>query len=311
MPSVREPANDCEPIASVNSVISAAELSQLNNFLNKELEKTTSQEFATRIRFHENQQQQAVKTKKVVVLMHGLYNSPVEMQNLEAESFRQGHNVINLRLAGHQEKDPQAFERVSAESWIEQTKSTMALARLMGSSVIVIGHSTGALIALYTMILYEKIVSDAILMSAALKVHPSTNLIVNMLNGVGDSAASVEKISYTKGKIEQTTKPAKQVARLASLLNWYDPVVLNKVGRKNVTFIDTDSDIAIDPNENFNFYRAVLNLNSNAHIQYHLVPRDYKLPHSNIYKKSQNKGYREIVVPAIRKAFEEAKNNCY
>jgi hypothetical protein len=87
-------------------------LDELTNFQTKELQLVAGSQHATRLRFQTDEAGVIFQNRPVVILIHGLFDSPVTMEKLENYVFENGAHVISLRLPGHHEKDPTNLDRV-------------------------------------------------------------------------------------------------------------------------------------------------------------------------------------------------------
>ncbi|QJR82730.1 phospholipase [Alteromonas pelagimontana] len=88
-------------------------------------------------------------TDNVVVLLHGLSDSPYFMQGIARTLYDKGYNVVVPLLAGNGLKDADADmeDDQLAERWQTQVDDIMALAPQLGSTIFIGGFSTGGALA--------------------------------------------------------------------------------------------------------------------------------------------------------------------
>lgn len=90
------------------------------------------------------------KTAYAVVYLHGFSASPMEGAPTHQEfAQRYGANLYLPRLAGHGLEDPEAFLDLTPGELIASAKQALAIGRLLGEKVIVMGTSTGCTLATY------------------------------------------------------------------------------------------------------------------------------------------------------------------
>lgn len=111
------------------------------------------------------------KTHKSVLLIHGIYSSPLYFKGMANAYFKAGYNVVTILLPGHWEKDFHSMNKVKPEDWIEEADLGFKFATELGDQVILSGHSLGGLLALeQSLKRNERDVHSLVLISPALKV---------------------------------------------------------------------------------------------------------------------------------------------
>jgi len=82
------------------------------------------------------------KTENVVLLIHGLAESPKGVREVAQAYFDQGYNVLTVLLDGHG-SDPHALLDISVDSWRSNVDAALQIAEELGEKLIVGGFSTG------------------------------------------------------------------------------------------------------------------------------------------------------------------------
>ncbi len=88
------------------------------------------------------------KTAVSVVLIHGIYSSPLYFKNMANFFYDRGYNVITVLLPGHWEKDLRAIDHVSNKQWSREVDRAYEYAKTIGDKVILAGHSLGGLLSI-------------------------------------------------------------------------------------------------------------------------------------------------------------------
>jgi alpha-beta hydrolase superfamily lysophospholipase len=89
------------------------------------------------------------KTPVAIVYLHGFSASRGELSPVIERLADSLHaNVFFTRLAAHGRVDGEAFATVSPQQWIDDAREALAIGRRLGNHVVVVGTSTGAVLAL-------------------------------------------------------------------------------------------------------------------------------------------------------------------
>jgi len=89
------------------------------------------------------------KTPLAIVYLHGFSATRSELSPVvEHLGDSLGANVFFTRLAAHGLTNGEAFAMVSPQQWIDDAREALAIGRQLGNRVIVVGTSTGALLAM-------------------------------------------------------------------------------------------------------------------------------------------------------------------
>lgn len=87
------------------------------------------------------------KTKRAIVLIHGISETPAGMKFLAEEYHKQGFNVITVLLEGHG-TTPEALNNGNLAAWRDQIDHAVKQAAPLGDKVMIGGYSFGATLAL-------------------------------------------------------------------------------------------------------------------------------------------------------------------
>jgi esterase/lipase len=89
------------------------------------------------------------KTPLAIVYLHGFSATRSEVSPVvEHLSDSLGANVFFTRLAAHGLANGEAFATVSPQQWIDDAREALAIGKKLGNQVVVVGTSTGALLAM-------------------------------------------------------------------------------------------------------------------------------------------------------------------
>ncbi len=90
------------------------------------------------------------KTGYAIVFLHGFSASKMEGRPVTTEFAKEfGMNLFEPRLYGHGLDTSEPFIDLTPENYIESAKEAIAIAKVIGEKVIIMGSSTGATLGLY------------------------------------------------------------------------------------------------------------------------------------------------------------------
>lgn len=115
-------------------------------------------------------------TDIMVYGVHGLYNSPHALSSLEPVFGLNRMNMMMSRLEGHYESNNLLRYNIKWRAWLEQTDREFRLARKMGKKILLVGHSTGALMVTWLALRYPEDVAGLVLFAPAFGVHPLSQI---------------------------------------------------------------------------------------------------------------------------------------
>jgi pimeloyl-ACP methyl ester carboxylesterase len=114
-------------------------------------------------------------TKKVVVLFHGLSDSPFYFRSIAQSIYQQGNNVVVALMPGHGKKqaDEDMQDPRLADRWREHVSEMVGFSGGLGEQVYVGGFSTGGVLATEYILQNPKVVTGLMLFSGALALDSS------------------------------------------------------------------------------------------------------------------------------------------
>ncbi|MEO9945882.1 alpha/beta fold hydrolase [Paraglaciecola sp.] len=110
------------------------------------------------------------KTEKVMVLFHGLSDSPFYFRSIAQSIHKQGFNVVVALLPGHGKKEPDADMEDSAlaDRWRSHIAEVTNVSEQLGEKVYMGGFSTGGALASEYILQNPEKISGLVLFSGAL-----------------------------------------------------------------------------------------------------------------------------------------------
>ena len=193
------------------------------------------------------------KTPLALVYIHGFSASAKDIAPvIETLASTLGANAFLTRLAAHGRTTPAEFATVTAQDWLDDAREALAVGRRIGSRVILIGISTGALLA--TMAALEDASSDIaalVLLSPNFAIRDwRGKFISGPLGGVLARLIIGQEYSFhpdSSGHAEfwTTHYPSHGIVELMDLLNHARSVHLGGL-KMPVLIIYTDRDAVVD-----------------------------------------------------------------
>jgi pimeloyl-ACP methyl ester carboxylesterase len=121
-------------------------------------------------------------TNKVVVLFHGLSDSPFFLGSIAQAIFQQGANVVVALLPGHGkvEADEDMQDPDLASRWVDHVEVIMTLAAALGDNVYIGGFSTGGTLATQYVLNHPQQIKGLLLYSGALALTSSVETMANI-----------------------------------------------------------------------------------------------------------------------------------
>lgn len=126
-------------------------------------------------------------TRYVVVIFTGLYDSAYGQRPLADRLYKRGFNVMVPLLPGHWERDHARMDSATYLDYVEEQNTSIRLAKAMGQELILIGHSTGALLGLRATI-EEPRVAALVVSAPAFGLSPFTKAATSLGLAFGLSA---------------------------------------------------------------------------------------------------------------------------
>lgn len=156
---------------ALDELIDVQSLQKIKALLIEEESLVSAPKHATKFHLQKNREGQEIKTERVFVIIHGLYNSSydtLDLQNLILQKYHQ--NTVAIRLASHYEKVPENLNLVKSQDWLDQLNELRPLLHKLGQNLVFIGHSAGGLLALISAMEQPEFVESLILFAPALQI---------------------------------------------------------------------------------------------------------------------------------------------
>ncbi len=136
------------------------------------------------------------RTDDVVVLVHGLTDSPYYMEAIASRFYSEGANVILPLLPAHGLKDPdKAMEDTELDvKWKREVENAVNVAYQLGNRVSIGGLSTGGALSINFALRYpDKIKGGIYLFSAALDIGNMTEFLGGLIPGKISKFIDIDK----------------------------------------------------------------------------------------------------------------------
>ncbi|MEP0356703.1 alpha/beta fold hydrolase [Paraglaciecola sp.] len=122
------------------------------------------------------------KTEKVMVLFHGLSDSPFYFRSIAKSIHKQGFNVVVALLPGHGKKAPDADMEDSAlaDRWRAHITDVTNVSEKLGEKIYLGGFSTGGALASEHILQNPEKISGLVLFSGALALDPNVEFMAKI-----------------------------------------------------------------------------------------------------------------------------------
>jgi esterase/lipase len=121
-------------------------------------------------------------TEKVVVLFHGLSDSPFFLRSIAQSIYQQGNNVVVALMPGHGKKqaDKDMQDTELADRWRAHVSEVIDYSSSLGNQRYAGGFSTGGVLATEYILQNPKTVNGLMLFSGALALESSVETMTNI-----------------------------------------------------------------------------------------------------------------------------------
>ena len=144
-------------------------------------------------------------TEHVIVLIHGLTDSPFYMQAIAQDFARLGFTVVLPLLPAHGLRRPgRAFRKLKHTDWIAEVDVMCAVAKQLGQKISLGGLSTGGALSIHKTIRDPEMVTGGLfLFSAALDIGAPEQMLLQteagrIIGGLKDRGAWLRKAFWEK-----------------------------------------------------------------------------------------------------------------
>ncbi len=228
-------------------------------------------------------------TDRVLVLVHGLTDSPGYLEAIASRFAARGINVILPLLPAHGRRDPiSEMRRTDYRSWRAMVDSTVDIATMLGAETSIGGLSTGGALAIDKCLRDPPAIAGKVfLFAAALGLSLRQQLVVStpLLPRLGDAWTAIRgdtgiggnPLKYTQrfySAARQVHLLIKDIRRRASPL---DDTTLSRLelgGRVFVAHSEADRTISV------NAVRALVDPRDQG--QHHIVPEALDVAHADL-----------------------------
>ena len=120
------------------------------------------------------------KTKRVIILMHGMTNCPQQFVDFAPKFFEQGYNVLVPRMPhnGLADPDTDALKLLKAAELRDCSNEMVDIARGLGEHVTYLGLSVGGLMAAWVA-QYRADVNKAVIIAPSFTISPRLGLVLS------------------------------------------------------------------------------------------------------------------------------------
>jgi pimeloyl-ACP methyl ester carboxylesterase len=158
-----------------------------------------------------------IKSKTVIITIHGLWGNARQFQPTinytKGIDNKKTFTSIELTLPGHVKPfgDPAYYESIKTDlpyahytEWLKALDETLKLAKALGDNIIIVGQSTGGLLAVAGALEYPGIVNQIVLVEPSLKVNALMNwgacaVDAGIPNGIVKGLAKIAMITVPDG----------------------------------------------------------------------------------------------------------------
>jgi esterase/lipase len=120
------------------------------------------------------------RTRKTVLMIHGLTDSPWFMRELGGILYKRGYNVVSILLPGHGTK-PEDLITVTKTDWQKEVDRGLRIASKLGEKVSLAGFSTGGALSLDALRRHPELKAEKLfLFSPAIAINESTQMMVSL-----------------------------------------------------------------------------------------------------------------------------------
>lgn len=115
-------------------------------------------------------------SRKGVLLIHGLYDSPCQMRSVGEAYAAQGYHVRAMLLPGHGTV-PGDLLKINYQDWIAAAEYSLGSFKGVVDELVIAGFSTGGTLAIYLALLYPALINKIVLFAPALRLIPLLNYL--------------------------------------------------------------------------------------------------------------------------------------
>ena len=247
-----------------------------------------------------------VKTKRSILMVHGLTDSPYYMKALAKTFFEQGYNVVAVLLPGHGTK-PEDLLHVLLREWREEVEYGMSIAEQLGEEVSLAGFSTGG--ALVVDALNRNFSSRAeprrlgglYLFSPALKIAnpnayqaciPGATLLRPWVQDHADQIVEDHPYRYRK----MATNAVCQLYKQTFINATFRHQTMNHLAERGIPVfaVQSQADNQVSSDAVDEFMRDAGRLPNGPATDYISYPREAGIPHADVTRPESNPAFGQL-----------------
>lgn len=225
-------------------------------------------------------------TDKVIVLFHGLSDSPFFLRSIAQAFYQQGNNVVVGLLAGHglKQADGDMEDPELANRWRKNVTDIMHIAPQLGKHMYIGGFSTGGALAAEYALLHAEKLSGLLLFSGALRLESKAETLANVW-GMRWLAKQLDGDYATQGRNPFKYPAVSTFAafQLVDVIHSIRALVAKKVSLDLPIFVahsDADTTTLIQGVEDLMAYNQGTN-------QFFEIPQTYDVCHADVVVSEQ------------------------
>lgn len=139
---------------------------------------------------HKHFQYEADESKTAVLMVHGIFGSPAQFEEIARALHERGYSAAAVLLPGHG-GSARAFAQSKAAQWQQEVRRAVSLLKQRYPRVFIIGHSMGGLLAIIEAA--EHRADGVILVSTPMRLRPGLKALrISLRVLLGDPARDDE-----------------------------------------------------------------------------------------------------------------------
>jgi esterase/lipase len=259
----------------------------------------------TQFRIQTDGQGRILEDRPVVLLIHGLSGSPLDMIVFEELAWSQGAHVITFRLPGHHQMDPRDLDKIKWQEWWMGSLDILDIAHELSPHITLLGHSLGGAIAIGIAAAKPEKVEHLVVLAPSFKLNTKNIMAAMILPKINVTGASLDRLisvkvskdydyvssfaAYQQMAFEKflakstwstatdTSSPSNQSQDL-SVSNYSNAIT--RIQDLDITWLDTEVDSSIDNSVNSNLVSQIQRASNK--IYHYIFPASENVSHDDL-----------------------------